>query len=48
VCADDILDEKPDPRPLLIPNALVGYFGDLIISVAKYKVNKVTVQKDLR
>ena len=45
VSKDDILDVKPDPRPLVIPNEIIGYFGDIIINIAKYRVS---VQKDSR
>ena len=47
VTKDDILYENTIPRPIQIPNAIVGYFGDLILSLAKYKVKSFT-QKVLR
>lgn len=48
VSKDTILEENTMPRPLLIPNALVGYFGDLILSIANYRVRSFTSQKDSR
>lgn len=47
---DDILETQTEARPLVIPNAIIGYFGDLIINIAKYKVSihKSNDQKDLR
>jgi hypothetical protein len=38
---EEILDEVTTPRPIHIPNAIVGYFGDLIIELAKHKINKI-------
>ena len=45
VSKDDILEIKTKPRPIVIPNAIIGYFGDLIINIAKHRVS---VQKGLR
>ena len=47
VTKDDILYENTTPRPIQIPNAIIGYFGDLILSLAKYKLKTFT-QKDSR
>ena len=45
---DDILELKPAPRPVVIPNAIIGYFGDIVINITKYKIAKykTTSQKD--
>ena len=41
---EEILEEaKSIPRPILIPSAVVGYFADLIIEVAKIKAEAVKV-----
>jgi len=45
VSKDDILDVKPESRPIIIPNAIIGYFGDLIINISKHRVS---VQKGSR
>jgi hypothetical protein len=47
VTKDDILYENTESRPIQIPNAIIGYFGDLILSLAKYKVKTFT-EKDSR
>lgn len=38
VSKDDILDVKTEPRPLILSNVVVGYFGELIINISKYRV----------
>jgi hypothetical protein len=37
---DTILESANSiPRPIYIPNAVAGYIGDMIIKIAKHKVN---------
>ena len=38
VTKDDILDTATEPYILKIPSSIIGYFGDLILSIAKYRV----------
>ena len=50
VSKNDILEQQTKARPIIIPNAIIGYFGDIIINIAKYKVknHKAISQKDSR
>ena len=44
---DDILEEGiSNPRPIDIPNAVAGYFADLIIQFAKNKVEECSLKKN--
>lgn len=47
VSKDDILDVKTEPRPLILPNKVIGYFGDLIINISKYRMSLIG-KKDSR
>ena len=38
VSKEHILDTVTEPCILKIPSSIVGYFGDLILSIAKYRV----------
>ena len=43
VTHDTILETaKSEPRIIYIPNAVAGFIGDLIISLAKKKVSKTS------
>ena len=45
---DEIIDEgKSIPRPIVIPNSIIGYFADLMIDVAKIKASKINKSSTL-
>ena len=49
VSAEEILERANSvPRPIKIPNVVVGYIADLIIKLAKEKVKAYQLQPGLR